>query len=102
GIGHPGNKQQVLSWVLKDFSKADHGWLEPMIDGVARYADLLAGGDMPTFQNKVHLVINPETEHKPKNKQQASKPEAKPVAAPEAKEEKRGPLADMLKNLFKS
>ncbi|MGI9371263.1 MAG: aminoacyl-tRNA hydrolase, partial [Hyphomicrobiales bacterium] len=42
GIGHPGNKQQVLSWVLKDFSKADHGWLEPMIDGVARYADLLA------------------------------------------------------------
>lgn len=59
GIGHPG-RDKVLSYVLKDFAKADSDWLEPLLDAVADHAPLLADGQDATFANKVHLAINPE------------------------------------------
>ena len=30
GIGHPGDKSQVMPYVLSDFSKADRDWFEPL------------------------------------------------------------------------
>src|SRR5690606_34982868 len=34
GIGHPGSKERVTGHVLGDFAKADHEWLDPLLDAV--------------------------------------------------------------------
>ena len=60
GVGHPGQKHQVLSYVLKDFAKSDHEWLEPLIDAIAEHVVLLIEEDMSRFMTKVHLTRFPE------------------------------------------
>jgi len=58
GIGHPGDKALVHSYVLNDFARAEDGWVETLCDSVARNAGLLAKGDDATFQNRVHLAMD--------------------------------------------
>jgi len=60
GIGHPGNRDLVMPYVLSDFAKSDKAWLEPLIDAVADAIPLLIKGDEGSFQNKVHLALNPK------------------------------------------
>ena len=62
GVGHPGVKELVLHHVLRDFAKIDREWLEPLIDAIAEHAPLLAEGKAASFQNKVHLALNPAPE----------------------------------------
>ena len=62
GIGHPGNKALVHSYVLHDFAKADEAWVEDLCRACAEYAPLLAKGDDAAFQNKVHLAMTPKEE----------------------------------------
>jgi len=57
GIGHPGAKELVHSFVLGDFSKAEMGWVSALCDAVAGSAPLLATGEDAKFQNKVHLAL---------------------------------------------
>ena len=57
GIGHPGAKDRVLSYVLGDFAKADARWRDELLEAVAAEAELLARGEDATFQNKVHLRL---------------------------------------------
>ncbi len=57
GIGHPGIKAMVHSYVLNDFGKAEAPWVETLCDAIARNAALLAKGDDAGFQNKVHLAM---------------------------------------------
>ena len=57
GIGHPGDKALVHHFVLSDFAKAEAGWVGALCDAVAREAPLLAKGDDPGFQNRVHLAM---------------------------------------------
>jgi len=57
GIGHPGDKARVHSYVLSDFAKSEQGWVETLCDAVARNIELLAKGDDSHFQSKVHLVL---------------------------------------------
>jgi PTH1 family peptidyl-tRNA hydrolase len=58
GIGHPGDKNIVHSYVLSAFAKAERtGWVEVLIDAVAEHAPLLARGDDASLQNKVHLAL---------------------------------------------
>jgi len=59
GIGHPGEKNLVQPHVLSDFAKADRAWLEPLLAAVAEHAPLLLAGEDGSFQNKVHLALNP-------------------------------------------
>ncbi len=59
GIGHPGEKNLVQPHVLSDFAKADRAWLEPLLAAVADHAPLLLAGEDGSFQNKVHLALNP-------------------------------------------
>ena len=66
GIGHPGDRNMVHPHVLSDFSKADKDWLQPLIDAVAENIPLLIGGREDSFQNKVHLALNPPAEKPPK------------------------------------
>jgi PTH1 family peptidyl-tRNA hydrolase len=56
GIGHPGHKDRVLSYVLGDFAKADVTWLLPVLDAVAEGAALLAAGKPEDFMTKVALL----------------------------------------------
>jgi len=60
GIGHPGLKELVHGYVLHDFAKADRDWLEPLLEAVADAAPALARREFASFQNKVHLALNPE------------------------------------------
>lgn len=55
GIGHPGDKALVHSYVLNDFGKAEMGWVDVLTEAVADAADLLAKPDDAGLQNKVHL-----------------------------------------------
>jgi peptidyl-tRNA hydrolase, PTH1 family len=57
GIGHPGIKELVHSYVLADFAKDDGPWVTALCEAVAGNAGLLATGPDSTFQNKVHLVM---------------------------------------------
>jgi PTH1 family peptidyl-tRNA hydrolase len=57
GIGHPGDKALVHSYVLSDFAKAERPWVETLCDAIARNADLLAKGDDALCQTKIHLAM---------------------------------------------
>lgn len=59
GVGHPGDKNQVVGHVLKDFSKEDLQWRDKLLDAVADSADLLVSGDDAGFQNRVALALKP-------------------------------------------
>lgn len=65
GIGHPGDKAKVTGHVLKDFSKAEQKWLEPLLAAIADAAPLLAAGDQSGFMSKVTVLVNPKPEKKP-------------------------------------
>lgn len=77
GVGHPGHKDAVPTYVLKDFSKADQDWLPDMLDGMADGAEALAGGDTGKFQNAIGLRMKPP-KAKPQDKPQKTA-DPKPV-----------------------
>jgi PTH1 family peptidyl-tRNA hydrolase len=57
GIGHPGVRDLVHSYVLNDFAKIERPWVEALVAAVAEHAGLLALGRDSAFQNKVHLTM---------------------------------------------
>ncbi|WP_298357340.1 aminoacyl-tRNA hydrolase [Rhodoblastus sp.] len=57
GIGHPGDKALVHSFVLSDFAKADKAWVEALCDAVAKNAEALAKGDDSLFQTRAHEAM---------------------------------------------
>ncbi len=59
GIGHPGHKDKVASYVLHDFAKADQDWLDDLLRGISDGAPDLAAGDGGKFQNAVALRVAP-------------------------------------------
>ena len=75
GIGHPGDKARVARHVLRDFSRSDRDWVDPMMDAVAEAFPLLVGGDDSGFMTKVALILNPPTHRKrPTPAEQGSAP----------------------------
>ena len=95
GVGHPGHKDAVPVYVLKDFAKADQTWLPDMLDGIADGALALAEGDTGLFQNKVALRLKP-----PKKKADSpSKAATEPAPSPASKaieEDTRSPLQKLV------
>ena len=59
GIGHPGNRDLVHDFVLRNFAQGDRDWLQPLLAAIAEHAPLLAAGKDSSFMNKVHLTLNP-------------------------------------------
>ncbi|MGV8831020.1 MAG: aminoacyl-tRNA hydrolase [Devosia sp.] len=114
GIGHPG-KEYVTHHVLGDFAKADQLWLDPLLEAIGKHIDLLLKGDDSGFMNKLALAIKPADE--PASKPGSAKPPAQSEARaaprgqshvrqarapkPQAEVPTSGPMADMLKRLFK-
>ena len=58
GVGHPGDKDMMESYVLQDFAKSERPWVDALCDVVADNAALLIEGKDSTFQNKVHLAMD--------------------------------------------
>lgn len=83
----PGDKQQVVGHVLKDFAKADAAWLDPLLDAIAEQFPLLVQGDSGAFMSKVALATNPP---KPKQTKPSDMPETPDSATPGSSEDPRG------------
>lgn len=58
GIGHPGDKALVHSYVLNDFAKSEKSWVEALCDACADFSPLLAEGRVEEFQNRAHLFLD--------------------------------------------
>ncbi|PHS75179.1 MAG: aminoacyl-tRNA hydrolase [Rhodospirillaceae bacterium] len=61
GIGHPGDKNKVSGYVLKDFSKADQDWLGPLVDAVADNIDCVIDQRDADFTTRVAAATKPNT-----------------------------------------
>lgn len=59
GVGHPGDKDLVHGYVLRDFAKQDQAWLEKLIDAVASEMPRLLSDDAPGFMSRVAHVMTP-------------------------------------------
>jgi peptidyl-tRNA hydrolase, PTH1 family len=57
GIGHPGDKALVHSYVLNDFAKSEEPWVEALCKALADNAALIVKGDDSALQNKIHLAM---------------------------------------------
>lgn len=53
GIGHPGEKEKVLGYVLDNFAKAELPWVEDLCRACAEAAPLLAAGQDDRYQGEV-------------------------------------------------
>lgn len=94
GIGHPGHKDAVAGYVLRDFAKADQNWLADLLDGIAGGAGKLAQSDTGGFMNAVALSVQKtavptpaKSTKSPKVSQNSGSPEAdkKTIEAPDTK-----------------
>jgi len=111
GIGHPGHKDRVMPWVLGDFSKADAEWLNPLLDALAENAGMIVRGDDSGLMNKLALAMNGDGAERPQRPETADPTRPKATgqshiraarpAAPQAKVPQTGPMADMLRKLFR-
>ncbi|SJZ83924.1 aminoacyl-tRNA hydrolase [Consotaella salsifontis] len=115
GIGHPGVKDLVSPYVLSDFAKADQEWLAPLLDAIARHAEVLVKGEDGLFMNRIAVATSSEEPPSAKGsavapamRETAQKAPAKGqshvfqarAAAAKPKVPAKGPMADMLKKLF--
>lgn len=68
GVGHPGDKSQVMPYVLSDFSRTDQDWFEPLQKAITGALPFLAAGDDERFQTEV-MRLAPAPKHDPKQSQ---------------------------------
>jgi len=83
GVGHPGHKDAVPGYVLRDFPKADEAWLDDLLRGISDGVPDLARGDTAKFLNEVALRVSPArsgTGTKAPNKPKTEKQKTAPVA----------------------
>lgn len=59
GVGHPGHKDAVPGYVLRDFPKADAEWLDDELRGMSDGIAHLIAGDGSKFLNAVALRVAP-------------------------------------------
>lgn len=78
GVGHPGRKELVPTYVLQDFPKADADWLDDLLRGIGDGAPYLADGDSGKFLNAVALRLTPARYSKT-----VPKPQTKPIGKPD-------------------
>lgn len=89
GIGHPGHKDAVAGYVLRDFAKADQDWIDDLLRGISDGAPELAKGDSGRFMNAVSLRTAPPRSSTSKQKTTAAPAVPEPATV---EEEKLSPL----------
>ena len=92
GVGHPGHKDAVPGFVLRDFPKADQDWLDDELRGISDgIADLVAGNG-PKFLNAIALRVNP-----PRSGTGTAQPVTLPKAAPTpVEDDTRSPMQKLV------
>ena len=53
GVGHPGDKDLVMHYVLSDLGKADREWVMPLLAACADALPMLAAGEDEKYQAEV-------------------------------------------------
>jgi peptidyl-tRNA hydrolase, PTH1 family len=100
GVGHPGAKDAVAYYVLRDFAKVEYGWLDPLLDAMAEAAPFLAKGDSARFLSQVALKTReddaPDEKDPPPSEKPARAPR-NPHPAGERAGKRAGALAENLK-----
>ena len=92
GVGHPGRKEAVPGYVLRDFAKAEADWVENVLRVIADGAPHLANGDSGKFMNAVALRTAP-----PRSSTTAKKPAPKTEEKPQNEpEDARSPLQRLM------
>ncbi len=76
GVGHPGRKEAVPGYVLRDFAKAEAGWVEDVLQGISDGSSHLASGDGGKFMNAIALRTAP-----PRSSKTPKPPTPKPAPA---------------------
>jgi PTH1 family peptidyl-tRNA hydrolase len=101
GVGHPGSKDAVAHYVLRDFAKVEYGWLDPLIDAMADAAPFLAKGDSARFLSQVALKSRDAgevmEEREPSPPKKAERPRSASHPAGERAAKRAGALAENLK-----
>ena len=105
GVGHPGQKDRVPGFVLRNFSKADLAWLEPLLDDIADAAALLVTGDDANFMNQVARQragrSTPTKKRPAETKQKPAPPKSTSLdMADRTGESYKGALAHLLRRLL--
>ena len=67
GVGHPGDAKMVQHYVLSDFYKWEHEWLNALLAAVADAAPFLAKGDDERYQGEV-MRLAPAEKADPKKR----------------------------------
>lgn len=99
GVGHPGAKDAVAYYVLRDFAKVEYAWLDPLLDAMAEAAPFLAKGDSARFLSQVALKTREDDaaeEPEPPAEKPARAPRS-PHPAGERAAKRAGALAENLK-----
>src|SRR5690606_18256698 len=94
GIGHPGDRHQVTSYVLSPFARADQEWLGPLLETIADNAELLVRREPDRFMDRISTAAPARAPARARSHVH----QARPKPAPQVPE--TGPLAAMLKKLF--
>ncbi len=79
GVGHPGHKDAVPGYVLRDFPKADADWLDDEMRGIGDGIEHLIAGDGGKFLNAIALRVAPPRSSTSKPKPKPDTPEPAPV-----------------------
>ncbi len=89
----------MTGYVLHDFAKAEHQWLEPLLGAIAAEAPYLAEGANDKFQSRVAHAMQPEPEETetPAPREKAGPRRKEPKA--EAKNEKPAPEGTLASKL---
>ena len=85
GVGHPGHKDAVAGYVLRDFPKADAEWLDDVLRGIGDGIAHLIDGHGDRFLNAIALRVAPARSSK-------SAPKPKPVVEDVVVEDTRSAL----------
>lgn len=96
GVGHPGHKDAVPGYVLRDFAKADEDWLDDVLRGVSDGAPDLATGDAAKFMNAVGLRVSPQRSGTGQKNPKAAKPQPVPPPEPNPEKETVSPLQKLI------
>ena len=94
GVGHPGHKDAVPGYVLRDFPKADAEWLDDLLRGIGDGIAELIAGDGGRFLNAIALRVAPPRSSKTKADAPAKPTENAP--APQPSQDARSPLQKLV------